>query len=1181
MSMNSKPISSNGKTNVRDINGIDSSIIRISKAISMIYDRMFELYSIYLPPVLEKLDKNLQANENAINESIKNKFRIFDSIDNIPFTVLCKIIDKDLYETLLTKISDVTSSIAVSLSNEKEEKDIKNIHRQTYSNDIVSNLISEGVDELQNFSNYELDFISLGNCPNYREGTLFACNLNGNNSFFSKRFDINEKESIRFALPIITILNKSNNKIFEDIFKPITKIMISPEVRTDLNAKNINSNNTKYNDKIDEFLFLSSEKLDHLFATEGNHMIVDIDTLFESIQHLICDMALLENEFNKDSLKDSANDNIFSNYIRETKYGTMLRMINKIKNNNYLSDKFLYLSEIHKNVIKGSSINTYLANVAIRLNDYSKNYLDDLVNKYLMLSTWDFEVRRFKNLGITSSVIRERAWTFYSLFRNVISSNDPGRYMLNWDDGFKAPNSSSLNKNSKLQTPTAFVYYVLKKIYEHENATYNISFNIVNNENSFIFKETIYLAKSMYVNIRDRNAKMIMQTLEDYLTKDVLIGNNQIGKEKLGLYNAARNHRAISSLYKQLLIMYIHSLEIYKNTRSLYQSEPEQIRNFEEIKSQIKRELHDIQFSFNRMLSNDSLKNVCDNLTEINTNGIELFYYKPLMSLGLFYNDKWNIHRDMLENGVLNRNNLILFNENSDFLKYMTNNGRIKLYELANSSLDLKNVEIHNNTRHGFISDFEDSKSRIVKAITEDSGTFSNPRLTPGFKSDFGQYDTQINSAFNSVESNDNKFVDRWGRMKLDLDTLKRSSENLLNNKIRRPLDIITIAFNSEFAYRAGSNSKEDLEILDEITDNLREVCTNRYLKRQENYDNSISSESLIEYGKKILSDMDKDPDKEDDKEEIAYLDKVISLARVRKDIIFTSNKNITESDLDKYEAEVNKLYNKYLYESSDVVRYYFRNIGSIKFGDKNIYGYNPKGNNDALTITKTFLTSGKKIPDHCLVLENYDDVIIVFSVLYSHVYEIKSNGIKTVTTYLGSLGSYIYNTLNKYITTTTKKEFEYRNNYEIEGIRLGYTSRSDLRKRFLKFEEYQKTSTSKNITDYFDNFSAFYNSSNKVVYLEFYDTCIFYIRKVDVFSMRPDEIIKLISSREDNEAYVDNDNNFVSKKMKLIFRFNYDEDKLENIGFYANDDYFNIGLESMNFKNMIRYHHRKLMDVL
>lgn len=847
---------------------IDLSVIEISTRIPVMIDRAFDLYKTFSPTVLTKLSKKISDNggrilarlQSQINEnnnegrkiSTYSTYDLKQAINKFSFLSITALVDNNIYDDLIKKINDF-NNLNENFRASSDYSPIDPEYNQTEGGELMqhSNYLSSLNDVYEKYDDYKLNRIVFGRIPTVRYSDYYS-----ENSEYMKNGN----------LPTIGVYNKKNRVLLKTLFKPEIKFTLFDDF---FKEKTINSSIDSNKKRIKNGGKYMIED-----QNRSNIMILDVETLFLGLINIIHEKVISTRdckEFSKDELKwfeenilngekFISDDLALDKIVARTDMGEVSRLLKIIFDKNFINikenipyahivDKLRERLEdtliLYKNRIVASALTTYLANVTSRTMDFVNYSIDDIVNNYLAQTTYDRDILG-SNADINNSStlynsnIRSRTLSFYNLMRNILRIKPLGaRNMLNEDQirndsGGVFYSLDSNDLDSKELTPLSFVFYLFDKIYEHEGVTYNSQYNIISRNNTFTFTNTSKLAFNLYRAIKDPTARSYFEMYKDLMGEKVLTGNPKYSLfcTNNSIYYLARNHRALSSMYKSLLITYLSYLDAFKNEKIARElsDQGEYVKKF-----MIERvcDLSQIMINLISKIDYNFVKPMKDNL-------IQSEFFWRYFSNG---KDKGNIilSLGLFHDGQVNLNNSFI-SDNSLFGKDALINAMI--YGISGKYQFEPKYSLTFN-------DFSEKPLNEVinKYHLKDDNVLINQ--TP--YTDFGQKDRPLDSGFDGFESYSYAEKLILKNKSRSLEELSKASEYLLNkvkkNEKTGYLDIAVLAFGCEAAIlKIGEISDKDKEYLNNIDDNMKSIL-NIKMKNQstESFDLSKEISDLLE----------------------------------------------------------------------------------------------------------------------------------------------------------------------------------------------------------------------------------------------------------------------------------------------------------------------------------------------
>lgn len=854
---------------IKNLDDFNLSIVNISTLVPTIVDRIIEIYKIYVPEVYKIICKRIEENGADVFK------RQFDAIGrkvdrylcDVPFLNLCQVVDESLYCSLIEKLKDL-NKIVNSQYVYGEYGGDPNCHFNVYGLQNIAVDFENSTEEFENLSEYKLHHIFVGKNPNFL-GNLSNCNpLPGPDNLYT-------------TLPVISMHNKFNKTLFNQIFNSTKKDYFM---------------NSQY-DKvvgINENVYAKNNNKDfaNTGKTHGNIMIIDISGLFRICYEIfdlmyyeyfrskdidfkvfstkLPDMPFDERIENRDRGKTTANGSLYtiSRVMEILDYYDVIKLEDKkyIGLIDELNLNYQKLVSRIKNKITASAIKTYITNVGSRLNEYATNYMvDDLVNKYLTITSHDKEIM---NSGIANdaSDLRERAYNFYAFFSRFLAGN--GKRMISWDSISHEYEYICGNSVLKKASPISLVYLLLKKCYEHAIVTYNTAYTMIDTPTSFTFKSSNDIYNKMIFRLKGE-AKIIVESLNDYLINAFVDKEDEIFLNKNPLYNNSKNHRAMSIIYKQIAIIYINLMDSFYKLSSLTDKEDEAIAMPIEKHIEILKTKIEVLFKVLESFTSSSIprisrfynykKNIDKQfkrgfknanygysrlLKGFNDKDMKLFYNYFDLSTSVFYDGDFNQMPDLAMN--IDENNIRfvtrkIFNILSKKSSILSRNRRfsridaIPVEEIRDDGplVDAVEVEVDCDENDAIYPYGEDLLPEDYDDIYFDVGlllnesTYTRPARTSDIHGGLPDVD--------SISSEDFKYIVK--QPTLDLDKLYNFSKKLIKRE-GKTLDIATIALHAKIA--VGQLSEEEFEknkvLIGKIDNNINKALMLRIKQREDNY---------------------------------------------------------------------------------------------------------------------------------------------------------------------------------------------------------------------------------------------------------------------------------------------------------------------------------------------------------
>lgn len=818
---------------------VDLSVIEISTNVPIMIDRVFDLYKTFSPTILTKLSKKINDNggrilarlQSKINEnnnegrklSTYSTYDLSRAVDEFSFLSITALTDNDIYDNLIRKINDF-NSINDKIGTSSNYRSLDMDYRQMDGGELMehANYLSSLNDVYEKYDDYKLNRIVFGRIPTMRYAEGYTSSSKNSN------------------LPTIGVYNKKNRALLKTLFKP--------EIKFSLFSDFFKQNTVNSAIDSDEKRIKNSGK--YMFENESrsNIMILDVETLFLGLVQIIEEEIINMNVYKELSKDESkwfhtnilngekyiSDDFSLDEIVGKTRMGRVTRLLKILFDNSFINSNISYANVIeklkekledtlmtYKKKIVASALTTYLANVTSRTMDFVNYSIDDIVNSYLAQTTYDKDILGpsydvDNSISLYNSNIRSRTLSFYNLMRNILRIKPIGaRNMLNEDqirnDSGRIFNSYDSNDPDTGElTPLSFVFYLFDKIYEHEGVTYNSQFNIINRNNTFTFTNTSKLAFNLYRAIKDPTARSYFEMYKDLMGEKVLTGNPDYSlfSTNNSIYYLARNHRALSSLYKSLLINYLSYLDAYKNDKVA--------NGLNDGSNHIKEFMHErvesLNFMFGkliRMIDSNFVRPYKCNIFESDffsryfTDGKDRG--NIFLSLGLFHDGKTNFNNSFIsDNPLLGKNILI----------------NAMIYGISGKYMfEPKSSLTFNDFSEKLLGEI------INKYNLKDNNVLINP--TP--YTDFGQKDRPIDSGFDGFESYSYAEKLILKNKSHNLKELSKASEFLLNrvkkNEKTGYLDIAVLAFGCEAAImKNGKMSDNDKKYLSIIDDNMKSI---------------------------------------------------------------------------------------------------------------------------------------------------------------------------------------------------------------------------------------------------------------------------------------------------------------------------------------------------------------------
>ena len=877
------------------MNPIDRSIIRMNQIIPEIMDRMVEIYKAYAPKVMETVSQRVEENGGrlqAYRQELKKDFYYTEDdcvdifVDRIPFSALIRIVEPSLNKTFISKVVEI-----VKMTN-NEYLNNRSFHERISGDSDISNLddmVSRAVYETegyQKFVDFEITGIYPGRIPTYNCRKF-------DSSVTDKTNDSNFNNKARpFSLPVIGVYNKFNVNLFNKIFTPEARILehdskTSNHIDHTFRSKHLDSHAGEFTK------FLKGE--------HQNVMLIDVDSIFETIMNFWSDVIYC-NIDDTDSISDEDRKkieklfsdkalfpNLTTGNLKYSNTSRACRTFHLLSLNQTTSPEYkTYFREfdlLHsfamkawslvKKQIVSSAITTYLANVCSRTHDFTNNMIDDVVNKYLTITSQDnsvinSNVSYFNQTSRNISTVRSKARDFYSLFRNFLTTPSLNkRNMINFDD--VAISSCSLTNHMSARQ---FVCYILRKIYEHECVTYNTTYNIINDDTSFKFVQTDSMAKKMLVHITSPEAKSIVEQHKKFIGNKSLLGHD---KFDIGYCNSqnplvylARNHRALSSIYKEMFVAFICYIDAYRLKKNISKDNLNADVIIESIRD-ARRKLLDC---LNKMSDLCSGKFSSSHQLSRSLFHLSSWYPLPILNVGLFYDGVFNINYEILSSRYdilltdysrrivdvlspknLRRQNIGYSQISNRFINSNDDGGpNIRYAEDGPLPCCYDGGDISYDDRMPSLSDIDDlgiNRLTSLLGISRYGDTHpKNVQISQTPYTDFGQFDAELDSGLNSYEDLNSKINFKLTKTP-SLKTVEKVALKLNNLKTLKILDLATVAYGAQVAVEkldfdslSEKEKKEANESIKTIDSKLREVLNGRIYRSLEEI-NKASMESI------------------------------------------------------------------------------------------------------------------------------------------------------------------------------------------------------------------------------------------------------------------------------------------------------------------------------------------------
>ena len=889
------------------MNAIDRSVIRINQIVPEIMDRMLEIYKAYAPEILKTVAKRINENGgrlNAYKSELKKQmdFPIYGQgvqnfLDEIPFTSLVKIVEPTIHKTFLSKIGEISD-----WCNNECKQHWKTNERVYGSNhaDSLQDMVSRAVQDtegFQRFVDYELTGIFPGRIPSY--GVYRNYDHVYGDKIKNPNYESNEKRVV-VRLPVIGVYNKFNANLFNKIFTPEARILNNYDsgVNDYIDMSDTNMNHKSLFENYDNYDIQNKER-----KSNPNVMLLDVDTVFNAIAHY-WSKTLIFNLYQIAAIDDITRGKIeklfhdkslFPEFTHDSFISTDIALacrtfefleLNKTTSPEY-KEFFREFDLIHSVSIEGwglfkkqivaSAITTYLANVCSRTQNFANNMLDDVVNKYLSITAQDNSIisdsteKGWRNI----STVRSKAKDFYALFRNFLTTPTMSkRNMLNPDDiAISQWHNSSFHMSVR-----QFACYILKKIYEHECVTYNTSYNISNTDTNFKFIQTEAMAKKMLIYISAPEAKAVIELHKNNIGAKSLLGHEKStfdfeANKYHPLAYLARNHRALSSIYKHIFVSFVSYIDAYRLKKNISKDN----ENAKEIHATI----YAARTAF--MNSLKYISNFCSGqMTYLNTpfgkclNHLNLWTVSPIFTIGLFYDGQFNVNYNLLNS----KTSILTIPYCGRIIDVLTpKNLRRQSGNIGYGCNRFAEPQIQEDTEcccltsccdggdvtcsHGTIilSDIDDYSTADLKdklgiqRFNADNENPQNVEISQAPETDFGQFDGELDSGLNSYESLSDKVNLNLTKIP-SLKTIEKVALKLNNLKTIKTLDLATVAYAAQLACEKldfNKLSKEEqldakkrLKVIDA---KLRETLDGRIYKSTEELNmNSMESIDFVDF---------------------------------------------------------------------------------------------------------------------------------------------------------------------------------------------------------------------------------------------------------------------------------------------------------------------------------------------